>query len=123
MNDPHSTEFRVRILRKMLNSPPGFSVSDDETPIEEIICIQGLEANGYISAQFRPGLHGIPNGVFNIQVLDKGRRLIADYERERTPKGIWKSAYPKFWPWVFKIIAGIIVAVGSAYLIWRFGLK
>jgi hypothetical protein len=65
------------------------------------------------------GLENIPNLIWDVHVLDKGRKLIEDFESQRTFAGIWGTYHLRIFDWLMGIIAGVV----SAYLIQHYVLK
>ncbi len=79
------------------------------TPEQDLIWIQDLERDGYISAKFRIGVKNIPNMIWDIHILDKGRQLIDDYESQRTVGGIWKRYHLLILGWILGILSALII--------------
>jgi len=90
--------------------PHDSAFQKDTTPKQDLIWIQDLERDGFISAKFRMGYFeegdtfadsSIPNLIWDIHVLEKGRQLITDFESHRTLKGFWKKHYLKIGGLIF----------------------
>lgn len=54
----------------------------------------------------------IPNLIWDVHVLEKGRQLIAEYESQKTLKGFWKKHYLK----IGGLLVSIVIALIIAYL-------
>jgi len=107
--------------------PHGSAFQKGTTSKEDLIRIQDLERDGFISAKFRMGYFekgdkfadsSIPNLIWDVHVLEKGRQLIADFESQKTLKGFWKKHYLK----IGALVVSIIVALIIAYLTHAFSI-
>ena len=86
---------------------------------KDMIWIQDLERDGYISAKFRMGLTNVPNMIWDVHVLDKGRHLIDDFDSQRTARGIWKRYHMGILTWAITVLTAILIG----YLLSRWNLK
>jgi hypothetical protein len=119
--------WKIECLRTMQTMPHGSTFQKGTTSKEDLIRIQDLERDGFILAKFRMGYFeegdkfadsSIPNLIWDVHVLEKGRQLIADYESQKTLKGYWKKHYLK----IGGLVVSIIVALIIAYLTHAFSI-
>ena len=112
-------DWKIACLRTIQTMPHGADFKIGTTPKQDLIWILDLERDGFISAKFRMGYYeegdkfadsSIPNMIWDVQVLEKGRQLIADFESQRTLKGFWKKHYLKIGGVLVTIAVGLIIA-------------
>jgi hypothetical protein len=89
--------------------PPEGNFDEKINTTQELIWIQDLERDAYISAHICVGPKGTPNWIYDVHILDKGRQLIEDFDSQRTFRGLWKRHH-------FAILVGIL-SIGSAVII------
>jgi hypothetical protein len=86
-------DWKIACLKTIRDMPPGAGFMEGTTSKQDLIWIQDLERDGYISAMFRKGYVGesttyadftIPNMIWDVHILDKGRRLIAFEEQPKS---------------------------------------
>jgi hypothetical protein len=86
-----SLDWKIDCLKTIKDLPSGSAFQEGMTSKQDLIWIQDLERDGYISAKFRMGYSvpgekfadsTIPNMIWDVHVLDKGRELIEKYEHE-----------------------------------------
>jgi hypothetical protein len=87
-----SLEWKSTCLKTIRDMPTTGSFEKSVTAKQDLIWIQDLERDGYITAKFRMGYFEdgdkfadstIPNLIWDVHILDKGRELIMDFENPK----------------------------------------
>jgi len=109
--------------------PHGAGFQIGKTPKQDLVWILDLERDGYISAKFRMGYYeegdkfadsSIPNLIWDVHVVEKGRQLIAEFESKKTFQGFWSKHYLKIGGLIVTISIGLIIAyLTHAYSIFH----
>jgi hypothetical protein len=93
-------DWKIDCLRTIQTMPYGSTFQKGTTAKQDLVWILDLERDELISAKFRMGYSeagdkfadsSIPNLIWDVHVLEKGRQLIAHFESQRTLKGFWKK--------------------------------
>ncbi len=118
----------LKIIRDM---PAGAAFMENTNTKQDLIWIQDLERDGYISARFRMGYSKdsvgsfvnshVPNAIYDVHILDKGRQLIMEFENpkpkvepvvevEHTLLSYWRLA-----DWEERL--GMVLFLGSVFTV------
>jgi hypothetical protein len=114
-----SLDWKIGCLRTIQTMPPAAAFEEGITPQETLIWVQDLERDGYITAKFRMGIENVPNLIWNVHVLEKGKQLIADFESQRTVSGIWKKYHINILKWAITVLTSMLIG----YLLRGLNLK
>jgi hypothetical protein len=122
-------EWKIAYLKEIQEKFPGVACIEGKTPRQDLIWVQDLESDGYISAKFRMGYRGeskdkvewaVPNMIWDIHVLEKGRQLIAMESKENMAVAMnevhGQSLPHKYWyerPFGIVLLAAIAIIFGS----------
>ena len=84
-------DWKIACLKTIQDMPSGAGFEKGITPKQDLIWIQDLWRDGYISANFRRGYledgekfadSTIPNLIWDVHILDKGRQFIKECEHK-----------------------------------------
>ena len=64
---------------------------------------------GYLDESKTHANFTVPNLIWDVHVLDKGRQLIEDYESQRTVAGIWKRYHLLIFGWILGIVSALVI--------------
>jgi hypothetical protein len=114
-------DWKVACLKTIETMPQGSFFEKGRTSKQDLIWIQDLERDGYIAAMFCMGYFeegdkfadsSIPNLIYRVHILDKGRDLIAGFE---APKKTRKDGDGD--SWYKKVVIGVVIAVVSGVIL------
>ena len=90
---------RVEWLKVIRDMPPGSDFTEGTNSMQELIWIQDLERDRYITAKFRMGYSlgdgvtdnsDVPNAIYDVHILEKGRQLILEFDAPpKKPQTDW----------------------------------
>ena len=105
-----SLDWKIGCLKTIQGMPsPECSFGEGCNSDQELIWIQDLERDEYVTAHICIGPKGIPNWIYDVHILDKGRQLIEDYESQRTVSGIWKRYHISILVWAITVLTTVLV--------------
>ena len=117
-------DWKVACLRTIDTMPSTASFQTGTTPKQDLIWIQDLERDGYIEARFRMGYFEagdqyadstIPNMIWDVDVLEKGRQLILDFEAPaKKPATDWGRVGA--WAGIAGFAAAVLIYLFSFFL-------
>jgi len=117
-------DWKVSCLKTIQTMPHGSCFERGKTSKQDLIWIQDLERDAYISAKFRMGYFEesdkiadstIPNLVWDVHVLDAGRQFVLDVEAPpKMPATDWGRVGA--WAGIAGIAAAVFIYLLSFFL-------